>query len=120
MLVWSFLAFVPQWNTMLVSLVVSCIPRATSAKGAWAAAETTPRRFVAASELGLSELLWEPTKMTGIGRFLRAKLRAADEYPRVSVPWVITTPSDPSFTFSPILRAIPVHCSASMFSLKVL
>ncbi len=54
---WHFLTFVPQWKTMLVSEVVSCIPRVTSAKGALAAAVTTPTRFVAASELGLSELL---------------------------------------------------------------
>ena len=56
-LVWHFLTFVPLWNTMLVSDVVSCIPRTTSAKGAVAAAVTTPTRFVAASLLGRSELL---------------------------------------------------------------
>ena len=70
---------VPLWNTMALSEVVSCIPRTTSAKGALEATVTAPTRFVAASELGLSELRWEPTRMTGTGSFLRAKLRAAEE-----------------------------------------
>ncbi len=68
-LVWHFRTFVALLTVIVVSLVVSCIARVTSAKGALAAVLTAAMRFVAASELGLSELRCAPTSITGTGRF---------------------------------------------------
>jgi len=36
----------------------------------------------------------------------------------VSVPWPITTPSAPPLMASPMAWAVPIHCSAAMFSLN--
>lgn len=62
---------------MVLSETVSCMATATSANGALAAALTAPIRLVAASELGRSADRWEPTIITGTGKFCSAKLNAA-------------------------------------------
>ena len=117
-LVWHFLTLVPLWKTVVLSEMVSCMAMTTSAKGALEAALTAPMRFVAASELGRSADLWEPTSITGAGSSCSAKLSAADVYAIVSVPWATTTPATPSLMCLAMVFAVSVQCFGVMFSLK--
>ena len=100
LLEWFFLTLVPMCRATLSSDDVSCIATITCAIGECAAAYIAEIRFRAASELGLSELLCEPTSITGLLSPLNAKLRAAAVYARVSVPWSITTPATSSLETS--------------------
>jgi len=54
-------------------------------------------RFIAASVLPRSVLLWEPTRITGMGKFSNIKDKAAEVIAKVSVPWPIIIPSTPFF-----------------------
>src|SRR3989338_198107 len=72
-----FLHFVPGRMMQESSFMFSCMQIATPEKSAFAINFAAQTRFTAASELGLSELLCEPTRITGIGRLSSIKERAA-------------------------------------------
>ena len=78
LLVCNFLVLHAGIIKQLLSLVFSCMQTATPAKSAFAMNWAAQVRFIAASELPLSELLWLPTNSTGIFMLSKAKLKAAD------------------------------------------
>src|SRR3989338_5629581 len=72
-----------------------CMHIATPAKSVFAMNCAAHNRFIAASELGLSELLCAPTKITGIGHSSSANESAAAATARLSVPIPIIIPLAP-------------------------
>ena len=76
-------------------------------------------RLLLASEEGLSEDLWAPTKTTGLGMSPSMKDTAAAVYPMVSVPWGTMTASAPLLSSSAMASASFCQWGTVMFSEKM-
>ena len=78
--------------------MLSCIQIATPEKSVFDMKVAAHMRFIAASLLPLSELLWAPTKITGTGVLSIMNAVAAAATARLSVPIPIMIPCSSFFT----------------------
>ncbi len=111
-----FLTLVPVWTANESSPGVSCIITNTPALLPLVQNLAAAIRFEEASEEGLSEDLWAPTRTTGLGTSGSMNDNAAAVYPMVSVPWGMMTASAPLLISSATASASFCQLSTFMFS----
>ena len=67
LLVWFFLTLVPKWHAIASSVSLWCITMKIPLVSTLTANLIAAKRLTAASDDGLSDDLWEPTSIIGIG-----------------------------------------------------